>query len=94
MYILACRIHWKVSFFRISPKNAQPKKRKPQKVLISEEKSKVKQKMLTIFGTNANGILGKKDSLMANITKFQPGVVFLQETKVSRKGQIKVDNSL
>ena len=29
---------------------------------------------------------------MANITKFQPGVFFVQETKVSRKGQIKVDD--
>ena len=56
------------------------------------KKNKVKNKTLTIFGSNVNGILGKKDSLISNIKKFQPGAFFLQETKVSRKGQIKVEN--
>ena len=36
--------------------------------------------------------MAKKESLLNNIQHFQPGVFFLQETKVSRKGQIKVEN--
>ena len=36
--------------------------------------------------------MGKKESLVTNIQHFQPGVFFLQETKVSRKGQIAVEN--
>ena len=48
--------------------------------------------MFTIFGSNANGILAKKESLVANIQSFQVGALFLQETKVSRKGQIKIEN--
>ena len=59
----------------------------------SRKKSKqARNKVLTVFGTNCNGILGKKDSLLANIQHFQPGVFFLQETKVGRKGQIKIEN--
>ena len=58
----------------------------------SKRKPKIKSKVFTIFGTNANGILGKKESLVTNINFFQPGVFFLQETKVSRRGQIAVEN--
>ena len=47
---------------------------------------------MTIFGANANGILGKQDSLKNNILHFLPGVFFIQESKVSRKGQIKIEN--
>ena len=47
---------------------------------------------MTIFGTNANGILAKKDSLVNNIHQLQPGVIFIQESKVSRKGQLKIEN--
>jgi hypothetical protein len=61
-------------------------------VKIIKSKKKAGNKVLTIFGTNCNGILGKKDSLLTNIQHFQPGVFFLQETKVGRKGQIKIDN--
>ena len=53
---------------------------------------KIKDKILTIFGSNANGILGKQDSLKNNILNFRPAVFFVQETKVSRKGQIKIEN--
>ena len=55
-------------------------------------KNKLKNKLLTIFGSNVNGILGKKESLISNIKKFQPGAFLLQETKVKRKGQIKIEN--
>ena len=65
----------------------------PTKKAKNKKKSKIpKNKVLTIFGTNCNGILGKKDSLLTNVQHFQPGVFFLQETKVGRKGQIKVEN--
>ena len=47
---------------------------------------------MTIFGTNANGILAKKDSLVNSIHQLQPGVIFIQESKVSRKGQLKIEN--
>ena len=40
--------------------------------------------------TNANGILSKQDSLRHLVDSFKPGVMFYQETKVSRKGQVKV----
>ena len=51
-----------------------------------------KNKVFTLFGTNANGILGKKESLKSNIQYFQPSAFFIQETKVSRKGQFKMEN--
>ena len=59
---------------------------------VNNENKKAKNKFLTIFCSNVNGILGKKDSLISNIKKFQPGAFLLQETKVQRKGQIKVEN--
>ena len=46
--------------------------------------------IFTVVGTNSNGIVSKLDSLTQLIDKFQPAVWFLQETKVSRKGQVKV----
>ena len=51
-----------------------------------------KSKLFTIFGSNANGILGKKESLISNINQLTPSVFFIQETKVSRKGQVKIEN--
>ena len=72
----------------MKPRNSN----KPKNKVKPKHKSKTKSKVLTIFGTNVNGILGKKESLVTNIQYFQPGVFFLQETKVSRKGQIAVEN--
>ena len=43
-----------------------------------------------VLGTNANGILSKMESLRLLFDKFKPAVVFLQETKVTRKGQVKI----
>ena len=46
-----------------------------------------------IFGTNCNGIASKKESLHSLIDKLKHcGVFFLQETKVHRKGLIKIEN--
>ena len=48
---------------------------------------------LIIFGTNCNGIISKKESLNALIEKLKYcGVFFLQETKVHRKGLVKIPN--
>ena len=44
------------------------------------------------MGTNSAGLLNKTDSLASNINKSSPAVIFIQETKVSGKGQIKVNN--
>ena len=46
--------------------------------------------LVNIFGTNANSLLSKMDSLLKNIKLYQPLVFFIQESKVSRPGQIKI----
>ena len=45
-----------------------------------------------ILGSNAAGILNKKESFMRNISLFNPGVYFVQESKVPRKGKIKLSD--
>ena len=45
-----------------------------------------------MIGTNANGILSKKDSLMQIIDQLKPSVICLQETKVIRKGTLKIQD--
>ena len=72
-----------------SKKKLKPKKPGKQR---KNKENKVTNKVLTIFGANANGILGKKDSLISNIHQLQPAVIFIQESKVSRKGQLKIQN--
>ena len=47
---------------------------------------------MCILGTNAAGILNKKDSFYRNISIFNPGVFFIQESKVPRKGKIKISD--
>ena len=44
----------------------------------------------TVFGINVDGLSGKKDSLIANVELLKPSAFFIQETKYSRKGQLKV----
>ena len=53
---------------------------------------KCSEKSLNIIGNNSAGLLGKKDSFLNLVKKFQTGVAMLQETKIYRKGQIKVKN--
>ena len=50
------------------------------------------QKEFTVIGTNANGILSKKDSLFQIINHLKPSVICLQETKVKRKGMFKIQD--
>jgi hypothetical protein len=53
---------------------------------------KCSEKSLNVVGNNVAGLMGKKDSFFSLINKFKPGVSMLQETKLYRKGQIKVEN--
>ena len=43
-----------------------------------------------ILGTNAAGLLNKKDSFERNIELFKPVAFFLQETKTKSKNKLKV----
>ena len=43
-----------------------------------------------IIGTNAAGILNKLESFEHLVTKFKPGVFFIQESKTNRKNKIKL----
>ena len=43
-------------------------------------------------GTNANGINSKKESLKNLLNTDEPHVIMVQETKLSRKNQIKLDD--
>ena len=65
---------------------------KPQhKVKRGKRKSKKNKvvKTMNILGNNAAGILNKLDSFERNISKFQPGVFFVQESKCARKNKVK-----
>ena len=44
----------------------------------------------SILGTNANGLLGKQESLKNNINHFKPSIVTIQESKLKRIGSIKL----
>ena len=44
------------------------------------------------MGNNVNGITSKLDSLENNVREFQPTFITLQETKVRKKGLIKLAN--
>ena len=54
---------------------------------------KSKQVSLKLIGNNADGILNKLESLEHVINTENPGVLFLQETKVGRVGRIKVPSN-
>ena len=49
-------------------------------------------KLFTIIGTNCNGLYSKKESLMNNINLFNPSICMVQESKLYKKGQIKIPN--
>ena len=50
----------------------------------------VKNVNFTLLGTNANGILGKQESLKSLINKFKPCVITVQEGKQGKKGLLKL----
>ena len=45
-----------------------------------------------VLGANAAGLLNKLESFYRNISIFNPGVIFIQESKARRKGKIKLNN--
>ena len=45
-----------------------------------------------IMGNNSAGLLNRGESFKRNIEKCRPGVFFVQESKVRRKNQIKVND--
>ena len=47
---------------------------------------------MIFLGSNAAGILNKKESLLRNIQHFMPGAFFIQESKTKRKNKIKIPN--
>ena len=56
-----------------------------------KRKSKNEEKM-NILGANSAGIINKTESFKRNISLFKPGVFFFQESKVPRKGKLKVND--
>lgn len=67
------------------------KLKKPKKTRRGKRKSEILNKNFSIVGTNAAGLKNKMPSLQNCITQLRPGVVFIQETKLYRKGQIKIN---
>ena len=47
---------------------------------------------MVILGINAAGIGNKLESFKRNISLFKPAVFFIQESKLYKKGKIKVDD--
>ena len=45
---------------------------------------------MSILGSNANGIGSKINSLLDNVTVFNPSIITIQETKVRKKRSIKI----
>ena len=47
---------------------------------------------MNIIGCNSAGLLNKMESLKRNIQIFNPGVIFIQESKTKRKDKVKLGN--
>ena len=47
---------------------------------------------MVFLGSNAAGLLNKMESFKRNISVFNPGVFFIQESKTRRKSKVKLDN--
>ena len=69
------------------PKNHHKVKRGKRK-----SKRKFNQESMYILGNNCAGLLNKVESFSEIINKFKPGVFFVQESKVRRKNQIKLND--
>ena len=54
-------------------------------------KKRKKEMCLVALGCNSAGLKQKTDCLMSKIQKFHPGCIFIQETKLYRKGQVKIN---
>ena len=72
-----------------------PTKRTGRKKTLrrGRRKNKVKnEEKMYMLGTNSAGILNKEESFKRNISLFNPGVFFIQESHVPRKGKLKVND--
>ena len=47
---------------------------------------------MVFLGSNAAGLLNKLESFKRNISVFNPGVFFIQESKTKRKNKVKIDD--
>ena len=66
------------------------KKSRKRSIRRGRKKSKTKNQVkMNILGSNAAGLLNKKESFFRNISLFNPGVYLVQESKVPRKGKVK-----
>ena len=54
------------------------------------KKNMKKSRYLKILGSNANGIVSKKKSLINLINSEKPSIFMIQETKSNKAGQIKI----
>ena len=54
-------------------------------------KKKQKYSKLVAIGCNAAGLKQKVKSLESKVDKFNPGCIFIQETKLYKKGQVELD---
>ena len=70
-------------------KNVKRGKRKSRRKLIINNKN---IKNMTLIGANTAGLLNKIQSLKSLISRFEPAVILLQETKVRSKNKLKLDN--
>ena len=80
---------------------ASPAKTKP-KILVRKKlrrskysnyykySNRNKNSFLTIIGSNSNGIYKKKDSLIKNIKLYSASVCFIQESRLTKPGQLKI----
>ena len=50
------------------------------------------EKSMFILGGNAAGLSNKKESFLRNISIFKPAAYFIQESKLTRKNKILVDD--
>ena len=56
----------------------------------NKQKNERKNIDFSIIGSNANGLLGKQESLKNNINFFKPSIVTVQETKLKKLGSIRL----
>ena len=61
--------------------------------VLNRKKGKVTNKMLKMVGVNAAGLSSKLNSFDKLLQDIEPGVFFVQETKMKRVGKIKTENA-
>ena len=69
----------------------RPKSTRLQKIRRGYGKSNFKNEVVLV-GNNCAGIKNKKESLLNMLTELKVGILFLQETKLYTKGQIRLAN--